>query len=134
MARGVRRTVGGEVRGIVCGYCGCRMREPVSRLGVANSPRTMTEDHVFPQCRPQDMPDPSLIHRRPNRIWACLDCNRRKANLHPLHWLLIMPEHGWRLLVRKLHDLGVSDDRIEPVLSARRERQSRVVERRAELA
>ncbi len=105
---------------IVCGYCNGPMVKLRTRLGNRDNPRQITVDHVFPTCRPFDMPDSGLMNRPANRVFCCAGCNIRKGNLHPLAWLRIVPGDP-RLLIAKLHLLGVRDDVIDPVMQARRD-------------
>lgn len=123
-----------EIAGLVCGYCNGPMVTVVpNREGRAVNPRTMTRDHIFPECRPQDMPDPAQMSRAANRVFCCRECNTRKGSMHPLAWLRIMPG-DWRLLAHKLHSLGVSPEAVDDVLDQREDVRQRRIERRAELA
>ncbi len=114
----------GQVRtGLVCGYCNGQMVRLRSRFGQPGNPRQFTSDHVFPACRPFDMPDWAMMNRAANRIYCCASCNFRKGDLHPLTWLLLMPGDP-RLLIFKLHLLGVGNGAIESVMKQRLQRSA----------
>ncbi|MBA3645558.1 MAG: HNH endonuclease [Gemmatimonadaceae bacterium] len=67
--------------GPVCAYCETRLK-----------PEKMTLDHVTPR-RGQTAYD-----RRDNLVLACPDCNKRKADLHILAFLVARPQRAANLL------------------------------------
>lgn len=77
-----------------------------------------TVEHVFPRriLRFEKHSDDWLLR---NQVIACDGCNNRKAEMHPLNWLLVMPDYGVGDLAALLVELGTPRRRVDKWLARR---------------
>jgi hypothetical protein len=79
-----------------CAYCGISIR-PKKEWGrpfAQHTPHDETKDHLYPLTliRGNEYEHPAIRYGRLNELPACRRCNDYKGRLHPLDWLVIMPD------------------------------------------
>jgi hypothetical protein len=100
-----------------CFYCG-------APIGPSNR---HTVDHVYPRAilkvltQPQRATLPAKFHAF-NKVSCCDQCNSYKGRLHPLDWLVIMPD-GKRAAKLAEHLVRIGEDMNEVFSALQRRRK-----------
>ncbi len=76
----------------LCFYCGNPMQKWRQQDGRRMPDDAVTVDHVFPEHGRKDYPA-DMAWLQANKVECCQSCNMDKARLHPLDWLVIMPDN-----------------------------------------
>lgn len=82
--------------------------------------KRLTRDHVFPKSRFY-LGEKSEEWRVLNKVRCCRTCNGKKADMHPLDWLMVLKNEGGAVrLARRLVLLGMSEAVVEQVMLKRK--------------
>jgi hypothetical protein len=96
-----------------CFHCGTTTND------LKYSPLRLTNDHLYPRVIiPRDA---TISWKMKNQVASCAGCNNYKGRLHPLDWLVIMPNaEQAKKLAERLVSMGES---MEAVFDAMRRRK-----------
>ncbi len=106
---------------MTCFYCGATI-DPKT----ANTELRYTVDHIYPSSMLRSL---TREQRRKlpknfgdlNRVDCCSKCNGYKGHLHPLDWLLIMPNaHNAARLAERMVRMGEDMEEVFDALQRRR--------------
>lgn len=104
-----------------CMYCGRSMSLNVSGQS-HQAARMVTVDHLFPQAGDQSFVlSLSLKRQQLNLVPSCRSCNAMKGMLHPLDWIVIVPDPlGAIRAATRLLDMGVPWVDVQAALARRK--------------
>ena len=107
---------------MTCFYCGVTI-DPKS----TNPPdQRHTKDHIYPQSLIRSLTKEqrrklSSAFQHLNKVDCCSKCNSYKGQLHPLDWLLIMPNsHNAARLAERMVKMGEDMEHVFDALQRRR--------------